>query len=204
MLSERNISDVRAGWPEHFHVYAEAPNRYFEGKLDDAALSALLRRIGESTGLSNESRTSALFGFGSQTRHLYGTLDDMPGLDVVWEADFSPWWLRPLGLIAAAHGGLIRVGDARAVPEAVQQLAHRAMVEAYSIRSETWQRVRAYVLDRTWRSFIGSVIGREDPSYFCLGVDGDSPDTEAYVVWSSFGPECPGDLQRAVGVKYGA
>jgi hypothetical protein len=51
MLSERNISDVKANWPEHWHIYAEAPNRYFEAQLSDAALSQLLSRLGMSRAL---------------------------------------------------------------------------------------------------------------------------------------------------------
>ena len=203
MLSERNISDVKSHWPEHWHIYAEAPNRYFESQLDEDALSQLLSRLGESDSLCSQERTCALFGFGSQTRGLYRTLDDTPGLEVVWRADFGPWWLRPLGLIAAAHGGLIRVGNAKALPGTVRDLARLAMVEVYSFRSELWPRVEEYVLAARWRSFIGSHLAHEDRSYFSFGVDGDSPDTDAYVVWSSFGPECPKNLQRLARDEHG-
>lgn len=128
MLSERNISDVRSIWAEHFHVYAEAPNRYFEAELHDAAVSQLLNSLGESDALSKQGRTCALFGFGGQTRELYRTLGDTPGLDVMWRADFGPWWIRPLGLVGAAHGGLIHVRNTKAVPEAVQALPRHPRV----------------------------------------------------------------------------
>jgi hypothetical protein len=203
MLSERSISDVKASWPEHWHIYAEAPNRYFEAQLPEAALSQLLSRLGELDALPDQERTCALFGFGSQTRGLYRTLGATPGLEVIWRGDFGPWWLRPMGLIGAAHGGLIRVGDAKAVPDAVRTLARLAMVEVYSFRSELWSQVEDYVLAATWRSFIGSLLAREDRSYFCFGVDGDSPDTDAYTVWSSFGAECPENLQRIAGIEHG-
>lgn len=203
MLSERSISDMKAGWPEHWHVYAEAPNRYFGAQLSDAVLSQLLSRLGESDALSGRERTCALFGFGSQTRGLYRALGATPGLEVIWRADFGPWWLRPLGLIGAAHGGLIRVDDARAVPDAVRALARLAMVEVYSFRSDLWRQVEDYVLAATWRSFIGPLLARQDRSYFCFGVDGDSPGPDAYSVWCSFGAECPEDLQRMAGIERG-
>ena len=203
MFREQNASDVEASWPSGFRVYANPPNRYFESELDEAGLASLLSSISSLGPLSADDRTCALFGFGSQTRDLYRTLGDTSGLDVVWRGDFGPWWLRPLTFIAAAHGGLIRVRDTGAVPEALTPLAHLAMVELYSFKSELWQRVEEYVLRAQWRSFIGLMIAREDPSYFCLGVDGDDPDVAGYKVWCTFGPECPAALERIVNAEDG-
>jgi len=74
MLSERNISDVKTSWPEPWHIYAEAPNRYLEAQPPEAALSQLLSRLGRLDALLDQDRTCALFGFGSQTRGSYGAL----------------------------------------------------------------------------------------------------------------------------------
>jgi hypothetical protein len=48
------------------------------------------------------------------------------------------------------------------------------MVELYSFRASLLPGVTRYVRKAGWRSFIETIIGAQDESYFCLGVDGDS------------------------------
>jgi hypothetical protein len=82
---------------------------------------------------------------------------------------------------------------------AFEPLAHLAMVELYSFRASVLRDVTRYVRKAGWRSFIGTVIGAQDESYFCLGVDGDSRGIERdYFGWASFGKECPNDLKQVV------
>ena len=156
----------------------------------------LLNRLAESDAVSGQGRTCALFGAGSQTRALHRELASTPGLEVVWHADFGPCWLRLLGPFMAAHGGLVRILDASVLPETVRALANLAMVELFSFDSEHWPGVKEHVRAERWQSRVDTVLASEDPSYFCMGIDGDPMDSQAYAVWTRIGTECAETLRR--------
>jgi len=194
MLMARDVPTLRENG--HGHVYQET-TEYFNGAIGSSDLERLLESVTNAASLLEPGRACVIYGYGSSTRSLYRQLDELDGIVVLWHANFGPWWMKPLLSVAASRGGLLQVTNREAAAVAFLPMAHLAMVELYSFRAELLPSIVKYVRKNTWRSFIGTLLGEEDPSYFCLGVDGDVPDNDLdYFGWVSFGGECPVDLQQ--------
>jgi hypothetical protein len=175
-----------------------ATSALLEGPITRAELASLLRHVSACGNLLNEQRACVLFGRGSQTRREYRELGQIAGLRILWQGDFVPWWLLPLAIIAASHGGLVQVTDRAQATQAMLRLADLAMVELHCFRADLLDAVVQHVRQKRWRADVGHLVGN-DPSYFTLGVDGDSHEsaTGAFA-WLSYGVECPDDLRSSV------
>ena len=179
------------------HVYAETA-RLAEGPISREEFLSMAAAVSDHL-LTGESRACVAYGYGSRPRALYQQLRHDPDVSLLWDATISPWWMKPLALLAAAHGGLVQIRSPRRVTTLMDELSELAMTELYSFPRTVLKNVRSYVEQNTWRSFPGEVVG-QDSAYFCLGVDGDSrdaPDT-GHFAWVSYGSECPESLVRAI------
>jgi hypothetical protein len=196
-MTERSISELRARHPNHVGVRG-ATSAFHEGPIARAELASLMTRVSACEDLLNEGRACMLFGRGSQTRQEYRDLARIEGLSILWQGEFVPWWMLPLALIAASHGGLVRVMDRTRAAQAMLRLADLAMVELYSFRVDLLDEVLEHVRQHRWLADVGRVVGN-DPDYFTVGVDGDSNEsaTGAFA-WASYGAECPADLKSSV------
>jgi hypothetical protein len=172
--------------------------KYLEGHLDTSDLMRCLQELAAAPHLLNPTRVCALYGYGGGLRSHNRYFRTAPGIELVWHNDFGgPWWALPLRLIFAWHGGLIRILDGAALADPFVQLGAVGM-EVYSFRADIWDRVVDHARNLNSRSLIGTVIGAEDSTYFCLGTERNHPDDEGYVVWVSYGSDCPDDLKRVV------
>ena len=194
MLHPQDLTRLRRADPPHGHVLDETI-AYFEGPIDPGGLGPVAAALCQAH--VPDGMTWVLCGYGSSPRARYADLAGRPGVEVLWSAPILPWWMYPLALVAAAHGGLAHVKDATELPAAIETLATLAMVEAYLVPGSQVPDLVRYVQHR-WRSFIGKVA-ETDPRYFCLGCDGDSsgPPTGC-LAWISYGARCPAEIVDAV------
>ena len=196
MLVQQDVAALRGNG--HVHVSTRTAE-YFNGEIDSNGLRELVTQIGGAPGLLGSGRVCVIYGYGSCSKSLYRYLQTLDGIDLIWHADFGPWWMKPLLFVVASHGGLMQVTGRDDLAAAYGPLSHLAMVELYSFRESLLPSVTDYVRHAGWRSFIGELIRAEDDSYFCLGVDGDSMNTELdYSGWASFGEDCPNDLKAII------
>ena len=108
MLQEQDVEALRARKAGHSGILRATEN-YWEGGLDAEELSVLTSALADVP--LPEDMTWVLYGYGSQTASCYRELGNTSGVDVLWTARFGPWWLFPLTLLAASHGGLLRLDD---------------------------------------------------------------------------------------------
>jgi hypothetical protein len=196
-LTEKSVDALRTQNPNHAFVYDETVS-YRDGPLAPAELERIVSQVSACECLATSQRACLLFGRGSQTRGTYQDLAKYPGVRILWQGAFCPWWLRPLTVIAAAHGGLIQATVGVQAKPLLLRLATLAMVELYSFRIDLLDTVAQHVNQAKWRGMVGTVVGA-DPSYFTLGVDGDSQESATGLfAWSSWGRACPADLKASV------
>ena len=196
-LAEKSVDDLRQQNPNHAFVYRETYS-YRDGSVAPSELEQILGSVSACESLATHKRACVVFGRGSQPAGAYRELAQSPGVHVLWHGEFTPWWLRPLALLAAAHGGLIQATDRDQAKPAVLRLANLAMVELYSFRADLLNTVAEHVRQARWRAHIGPLVG-VDPGYFCLGVDGDSRESSTGIfAWASYGTGCPDDLKASV------
>jgi hypothetical protein len=180
-------SDKQTSPDDSFGPFAATAHR-LEGTLSTAELDGLLSKVAMVAPAAGW--TWALFGYGSSPKRRYLALAEREDVDVLWSGSFVPWFLFPLGWIAAAHGGLIHARDHTALPDVFRTLATLAIVEAYLVPASTLPALVTHVTERAWRSRIGSIAGA-DPGYFCLGADGDVIDPAIdFQAWASYGVTC--------------
>jgi hypothetical protein len=195
-FTERNVADLRAKNPGHAFLHP-ATSCYRDGPITSSELASIIEQVSACDTVANDKRVCLVFGRGSQTRGVYRELERTHGLEVLWQGPVMPWWLLPLALVAAAHGGLIRVTERTQAPQVMLRLAHLAAVELYSFRAELFPSVAQHVGQTRWRANIGHLVGN-DPTYFTVGVDGDSHDAPTGIfAWVAYGAECPQDLKSA-------
>ena len=196
-LTEQSIEVLRHENPNHAFVFRETKS-YRDGPVVPDELERLADQVSRCESVVTPERACVVFGRGSQTRSVYRELSQSASIRILWQGSFMPWWLSPLALIAAAHGGLLQATDRSEAKRAVMLLANLAAVELYSFRVDLLDGVVEHVRQAKWRAHIGSRIA-VDPGYFCLGVDGDSSDSATGIfAWVSYGPTCPDDLKAAV------
>ena len=177
---------------------SDTTHECFEGDINEGAISTLGTLVSLRPSSGAVSRPCLLFGYGSQSRRTYSELKKQNGIRTLWDGPILPIWAYPISLIAACHGGLLLIEDSAATARALTTLAFQAMVELYSFSQALVPEVKAHVAANKWRSRIGSVICK-DPSYFCLGIDGDNAQAKTGVfAWCSWGRQCPDELVREV------
>jgi hypothetical protein len=91
--------------------------RSFEGELSAGELEFITGGLSRSQDLVNDSRACVIVGYGGQTTAMYRGLARTAGIDVLWHANWGPWWTTPLLWIAASRGGLIRVNNPTVVSD---------------------------------------------------------------------------------------
>ena len=196
-LTEQSIRELKAQNPKHVFLHG-ATSSYHEGPVSPAELASLMKRVSDCGNLVNEKRACVVFGRGSQTRQEYREIGQIRGLSILWQGAFTPWWLLPLAIVAAAHGGLVLVMDGSQAAPLMLRLSNLAMVELYSFRADLLDAVVEQVRQERWRADVGPVVGN-DPSYFTVGIDGDSHESVTGVLaWVSYGADCPADLKSLV------
>lgn len=199
-LTERSIAELKTRNANHALLYG-ATSSYRDGPITPAELASIMQHISACGNLANEKRARVVFGRGGQTRQSYRELGQTQGLSILWQGAFLQWRLRPLVIVAAAHGGLVRVTDSAQAARAMLGLADLAMVELYSFRADLVEAVVHHVRQDRWRASVGRLVGN-DPTYFAIGVDGDSRDSATGAFsWVSFGSECPEELKSSVVVS---
>ncbi len=167
------------------------PNTHalFEGPLTQVELADVIWQL-PSAFAADEQRACYVFGFGSQTRSAYRLISEIDGVQIHWQGKFGPGCLMPLLWLAASHGGLIEVSNPRSLPRLVETLAHLAMLEVYSVSKVLSPQLLAHVKTKQWTSSPFEVVAL-DPAYICIGVDGDSQDSESGIFgWFSYGKLC--------------
>ena len=195
MLEVQDIASLFRQPSPHPHLF-EATRAYAAGELVREQVAGIVQALGSVRG--NSDYVWLAMGYGSQTKATYTRLCSTEGVRVLWSGRFVPWWLSPLSLIAASHGGLVEVIDEARLPLVIDELSSLAMVEAFAVSRDARDGVLEFVRQRRWRAFIGVVAGI-DATYFCFGVDGDSKDASTgYYGWTSWGEQAPSQLVSAI------
>lgn len=184
MLEKQDVDALRK--EGHSSLYAQA-SVLFAGPISSIELEACTVRLG--TIKPPLGMVWLAIGYGSGTKSRYERLRNMPGVDVLWDAPFVPWWLYPVSFIAACRGGLLKINRPEALGECAKELSHLAMFEAFLAPEQMTDGIVAYCRRNRWKSFIGHVIGR-DSRFFCLGVDGDNHESATGMHgWVTAGPD---------------
>jgi hypothetical protein len=197
MLKEIPTSEVFQEGCEHAFLGPTTAG-YYRGDMRQSDIDQLTSRLADDPEVLSDIRCCMIIGYGGQKSATYHYLKHINGIEVIKEANWGPWWLTPLFIIAASRGGLIRVHDKQLIPDVFTRLSNCAVAELYSFNRNLTNDVKDHVQRNKWRSQIGEVI-REDDGYFCFGVDGDTFCTDTGIIgWCAFGKQCPPSLINIV------
>ena len=198
MLIEQRVEEPLLRCPDHGHILGTTA-RYYEGESGTELVEQSVVDLARKPAFLGGDRCCVVYGYGSVARRVYKRLErEVPGILVLYDAPCVPLVLLPLALVARAHSGLIRIVNPGAAAVVFSSLTNLAMAELYSFRVSLLPSVLEHVRRKRWRANPGRVIG-DDPTYFCLGTDGDNPDSKTgSYTWCSHGSECPMDFIEAL------
>lgn len=195
MLQIRPLEELERK-ASHSLLLGQHTAAYFEGQISESESKLMIRSIAEAA-LLHPTQECLLFGCGSHRKRTYKELNKRSGVQVLWSGQFLPWFLYPIGLVAASYGGLLKVVRSDALVIAFETLSQLAMVELYCVRKPLVEEIRDHVIRQKWRSRPRQIVGH-DETYFCYGVDGDARQASEVYAWCLYAHKCPESLRNAI------
>lgn len=173
------------------HEIITKPNSLFDQDVTKDQLKNILDLI-STEGVVSEDRFCFLHGHGSHTRDEIWAVGEIDGVDLIWTGPCLPWYLYPLSFIAACQGGLFSLNKPGAIKQSALLLSDLAYVNFYSVDSGLRNEIVNYIKKKKWKAFPERLLLSKDPTFFQLGVDGDSSNSDTGIfAYCRCGPNAP-------------